>query len=157
MIDVSKGDVWVAQDGGYGVKYVGQATGKDSTLGSSKMAQVTYNWTYDVTEINAVKPFALPAECEAAKPANDLPVPPNATSKAQIGGITSYKVPDKVAAVVDYLRKALTGAGWTEAEGGVVADESANLNFAKDKRKLMIIVGKDSDGTTVLINESKEE
>ena len=153
---IETGDVWLAQDGGYVVKYAGSGSGKGSTVASAGMKETTYQWTYNVTEVNALKDFVLPPECVAAKPANDLPVLPGATDKGQVGPMTNYKVKGTVKDVADQLTKALTDSGWVAAEGGGPADDSAFMNFTKGKRKLTVVVGKDGEDVAVLMTDTIE-
>ena len=153
---IEKGDVWLAQDGGYVVKYVGAGSGKGNTVASAGMKEATYTWTYDVTDVNALKDFVLPPECVAARPANDLPVLPGATDQGQVGPMTNYKVKGTVKEVADKITKALTDSGWAAAEGSGQADDSAFMNFTKGKRKLAVIVGKDGEDVSVLMTDTIE-
>ncbi len=60
----AKGSVWIAQDGGYVVKYTGQATGKEALFG--KGTEGTYTWEYDLQNVNKIASIALPDQCKKA-------------------------------------------------------------------------------------------
>ncbi len=57
-----KGDVWIAQNGGYVVKLSMQATGKGTMTG--QMITGTITWEYNVTSVNEVDSIDLPKECQ---------------------------------------------------------------------------------------------
>ncbi len=52
----AQGDAWIAQDGGFIVKYVGTATGKNTAL-SSNMASGTFTWEYNVQDANQIEVY----------------------------------------------------------------------------------------------------
>ncbi len=68
----AKGDLWLASDGSYIIKYVGQATGKTALLGDNSAAVIT--WDYAIKDIGKFEDISLPVECP-------LPVPANGTSR----------------------------------------------------------------------------
>ena len=90
--DSANGHVWLAQDGGYPVKYIGTASGKD-TIMAGKSAEGTFTWEYNIEDANQVRSIALPKECEGQQPAGDIPVPENATAKNSFGKLITFKSP----------------------------------------------------------------
>ncbi len=146
----AKGDVWVAQDGGYVVKYTGQASGKSALLGGGVEGAIS--WEYNVEDANKIDSITLPPECAASKPADDVPVPDNATEKGNIGNIITFKSPDDVAKVTDFYKQALSAKGWTAGEGGL----EGMLTFTKDNRTLTVMIAKEaSGGSNVVITDAK--
>jgi hypothetical protein len=147
----AKGDLWVAQEGGYVVKYVGEASGKTALIG--KTAEGAFKWAYDIEDANKLDKITLPAECEKAKPAEDIPIPANATDKGNFGAMITFKSPDDPAKVTEFYQKELPAKGWK-------ADENALegiLSFSKDNRTLTIMISKeDSGGCSVVITEAKK-
>jgi len=148
------GDVWVAQDGGYLVKFLGQAEG-DFSLSADQIKGMVV-WDYNLTEINKLKEILLPAECTASAGAMaDLPVPSNALEKSSFGEIITFNSPDAPKAVADFYRKELPAKGWKIANdsdlGPVVM-----LTIQKDTRKfsLMITPGTGDKGTSVVITKA---
>ena len=148
----AKGDIWLAQDGGFLVKYVGTATGKDSIL-SGKAAEGTFTWEYNVEDANKVEAIELPKECAGQTPAGDIPVPENATERNSFGKMLTYKSPEAPADVAAFYKKAMESQGWAAGDASEMGDLQS-LSFSKDGRKLTITVTKEGPGgSTVLINE----
>jgi len=146
----AKGDVWVAQDGKWVVKYVGEASGKTPLLGAGVEGKIA--WEYNITDANAVNKIDLPAVCSESKPDEDIPVPANVTEKGNLGNMVTFKSPDDIAKITDFYRTALTGQGWKEGEGGT----EGIMSFTKDKRTLNIMMTKeDSGGSNVVITDAK--
>src|SRR6185295_18215256 len=134
----AQGDVWLAQDGGFLVKYVGTATGKNTAL-SSKMADGTFTWEYNVQDANQLEAIELPKECESAKPADDIPAPPNATDKSGFGRMMTFKTSDTPADVAAFYKRELPAQGWKAGDGNAMG-ELQMLSFSKGSRKLSITI-----------------
>jgi hypothetical protein len=148
----AKGDVWLAQDGEFLVKYVGSATGKDGIL-SGKSAEGTFTWEYNVEDANQLTSIALPKECEGQKPATDIPVPQNATEKASFGKVVTFKSPDAPADIAAFYKKEMPGQGWAAGEANAMGDLQT-LQFSKENRKLSVTITKEEQGgSNVMINE----
>ena len=64
---------------------------------SSKMAEGTFTWEYNVQDANQVEAIELPKECAGQKPADDVPMPPNATDKSGLGRMMTFKTLDVAA------------------------------------------------------------
>lgn len=152
--DSATGDLWLAQDGGYPVKYVGTASGKDTFL-AGKTAEGTFTWEYNIEDANQVTSIDLPKECEGQKPADDIPVPANASAKNSFGKLITFKSPDAPADVAAFYKKALPEQEWLAGDASTLGDLQT-LNFTKAGRKLSITITKEeSGGSNVLINEEK--
>ena len=154
VFSAASGDIWVAQDGNFVVKYTGTATGKVELLGSDANSTVT--WNYQLEEINTLSSIELPPECVAQKPADDIPVPAGATDKGQFGGMITFKTTDTAEQVAEFYQAEMPAQGWTEGEasefGGI-----RTLSFTKDDRSLSIMISPGDDGTSVIITEKKGE
>jgi hypothetical protein len=143
------GDVWVAQTGEYVIRYIGHATGENGPLG--KLTDGTFEWEYNLEEVNKLEAIILPEECEDQKPATDIPLPSNATNKINFGQLTTFNSPDKFTEVAAFFSKVLPEHGWTAGEVYSRGDQ-AKLNFTKDGRKLLItIMLEQSGGSTVVL------
>jgi hypothetical protein len=150
----AQGEAWIAQDGGFLVKYIGTATGKNSFL-TSKSAEGTFTWEYNLTDANKVGAIDLPKECEGQQPAGDIPVPENATDKAGFGKLITFKTPDAPADVADFYKQRMPKQGWQAGEESGFGDVQT-LSYTKEGRKLSITITKEAQGgSTVLINEAE--
>ncbi len=152
--DSAKGDVWIAQDGGYPMKYAGTASGKD-TIMAGKSAQGTFTWEYNIEDANLVTSIDLPKECAGQQPADDIPMPENATAKNSFGKLITFKSPDAPADIAAFYKKAMPEQGWAAGDASALGDLQT-LGFTKAARKLSITITKEaSGGSNVLINEEK--
>ena len=126
----AKGDIWVARDGGYVLKYVGEAIGKTALLGAGSTGNI--KWDYSIADAGKFDVIQLPQECPAAaqavatvvantpsstnasKLAEDIPLAANATEMHTDNGITTFKASETLTSSSEYYKKALTAQGWTE-------------------------------------------
>jgi hypothetical protein len=150
----AQGEVWIAQDGGFLVKYVGTATGKNTFL-SSKSAEGTFTWEYNLTDANQVGAIDLPKECDGQQPADDIPVPESATDKAGFGKLITFKTPEAPADVAAFYKQRMPKQGWEAGDESGFGDLQT-LNYTKDGRKLSITITKEAQGgSTVMISETE--
>ncbi len=154
MFSTASGDIWVAQDGNFVVKYTGTATGKLLLFGGD--SEGTATWEYQLEAINTLAAIELPEECLAQKPADDIPVPDTATEKGQFGGLITFKTADTPDQVVEFYRAELPKLGWTEGEAGELGD-MRTLSFTKEDRTLSIMITPGDDGVSVIIAEKTGE
>jgi hypothetical protein len=149
------GELWVAQEGGFLVKFLGQAEG-DFSLTADKV-KGTVTWDYNLTEVNKLKDIVLPPECTASTQAiADLPIPPNAVEKNTFGEIITFNSPDAPKVVADFFRKELPAQGWkitSDTNLGTVV----MMSIQKDTRKfsIMITPGQNDKGTAVVISKGQ--
>lgn len=149
-----KGDIWVAQNGGWVVKYIGEATGKSAFFGAGASSDGKITWEYSVTDANKLNKIDVPPECAASKPADDIPIPDNVTEKGNLGAMITFKTPDDVAKLTDFYRSKLTAQGWKEGEGAM----EGIMSFTKGDRTLTIMMTKeDSGGSSVVITDAKQK
>jgi hypothetical protein len=149
------GEVWIAQEGGYIVRFTGQGEG-DFSLSTDKIkGKVT--WTYDLLQINKLAAITLPAECKASADAvKDLPIPTNATEKNSVGDIITFTSPDAPKVVGAFYRAELVAKGWK-----IVSDSNLDtvvmLSIQKDTRKFQIMItpGTNDKGTSVVITKAQ--
>jgi len=150
----AEGDYWVAQDGGYLVKLQGEGEGSSGWFGSD--VEGTYTWDYELSLINESIDFTLPPECEAQKPAEDIPVPDNALDEGSFSGMITFNSPDAPDAVAEYYRQVMGSLGWTVNSDQILGD-MVLLDYVKEGRKLSLMISKDeSGGSSVVITETKE-
>lgn len=145
------GDVWVAQDGKYTVKYSGKFSGKGA-LFAAEMTDGTISWNYDLTDVNKVNAITPPADCK--KPGTTLPLPDDATEKSSIIGMTMFKTKMDVPAVMAFYKTKLAALGYKVSSentlGGV-----GTLTMTKDKLSATIMVSDDNGVRQVIIQEGQ--
>jgi hypothetical protein len=178
----ASGDIWISQNGGYVLRYSGQATRKDAKLDAGGESAI--KWDYRIEDANRIDAIALPPECLTAKPPNmsmtaklskDIPLPSFITRQNTANGITTVYTTEDTSAAEAYYKKELTGRGWSvtlsnrdEAfirsawcstpayEAGTVAENipQAMFIYSRDTRTLTIFFAKDDDGSSVMLMDS---
>ena len=150
------GEVWLVEDGGYPVKFTGQAQGTfdESSFGSTSGSFTgTTSWDYELTNVNQLKSIDVPPECTQPTTQSDLPIPSNAAGLSQLGGMTVFTSPDKPADVSAYFKKNLPDKGWTvdsvdDSLGSVI---TIDISKSDQKMQIMITAGSSGSGSSVII------
>jgi hypothetical protein len=151
-----KGDVWIATDGEYVVKYAVEASGKGTLFGSSQ-EEGTVRFEYDLTDVNGSFTIEPPVECEV--PATDIPIMADAQDKMTFGTTVSYSSPSMLADVVVFYQGEMPKSGWQASGEPSVAEGFASLDFTKDGRTAQLMLSYDADAqrTSVFITISTQE
>jgi hypothetical protein len=151
----AKGEVWVAVDGNYVVKYTAEATGKGALFGSTQ-EEGTIAVEYNLIEVNGSFKIEPPAECEAA--ATDIPIMADASDKSTFGEIMSYTSASALADVVEFYKREMPNNGWQPSGEPTEMEGLAVLEFTKDNRKAQVMISYDADNKTasVMITTSQE-
>lgn len=141
MFGKIKGDVWVAEEGDYAVRYVY----------SAEDDKATYRWDWEVYDVNAPITIEPPAGAQAAR--EDVPLMPDASNRASLGGMTSYESASDVTTVIDFYKEQMPDQGWAYNETESTISEFFNsLSFTKEDITVVIMItAQDGGGTTVLI------
>jgi hypothetical protein len=168
-IENLQGEVWVAVDGGYIVKYTMAATGYDS--GSEEEGLFGFgdvSFEYNLTDANGDFAITLPPEAENAGGVDmgglggdadpgDIPVLDDAEELMAMSGFVSYYTPATVSDVVDYYRQELSALGWAENTDQTFADEStAMLGFEKDGQSMIVTVSLEDGRTSVIVTSVEQ-
>jgi hypothetical protein len=149
----ASGDLWIAQDGGYMVKYVGKSTGSSSIFAAGKdVGEIT--WDYNLTDINAITEIKPPENCAAPGLSSDIPMPPNTTVDSSFSGLTTLKSTDDTKTVADFYRSTMPSQGWKIDSDNALGD-MVMLSLTKADRQLSIVITKeDAGGTSIIITDS---
>jgi len=149
-----KGEVWLAQEGGYVVRFTGEAEGDFEIQGDSATGTVT--WEYNVSKINQSIDVKLNSECEAAaKAIDEFPFPANATDPVRSSDLLSFNSPDEPGVVAGFLRAQLPGKGWKiisedDSQAPLIIMTIENGSFKMD----VTITPGDAGGSSVIISPS---
>ena len=153
----AKAETWVADPGGFVVKYTFEATGKGTLLFGTSDAEGTLRWDYEVTSVNQPVDITAPENCGGAPP--DVPLMPDATDTSSFGELTSYTSASAFADVVAFYKEQMPANGWAEdTSGAFTAENFTTLTFTQDGRTASISITFDTstNRTTVLISLSGE-
>ncbi len=148
-LEKKEGDLWVAQQGGYIVRFSGFLQGQVAL--SDINGQGVIGWDYNLTDANQVSSIAIPEECQSQSEQH-IPIPDSAQSLIQTNTLISFTTPDGLESVVDFYRQGLPEQGWNidqEGSNGQVFDFSAS----HQGQTITIMIAVDSDVTRVTIQK----
>jgi hypothetical protein len=118
------GEVWVAKDGGWVVKYTLQIQAPVGVLGVGMEGEQT--WDYEAAPIESV---ALPEGCSPAL--DGYPQLADARDLVRMNGAIRYASAAGLAEAIQFYKDEMAAAGWEEQEAFPPGDDQAVLLFAK--------------------------
>jgi hypothetical protein len=142
----STGELWVATDGGYLVKYVLTTTGGADYFGSG--TDGTLSWDYELTQVNQPVPFDLPADCPPGLV--QAPRLPDAANVQDTPGVLAYDSASSLADAVTFYQTQLTGLGWQ-----LTGDPIAVADIPKDQTTVVLDFTQASQTLTVILTLSE--
>lgn len=150
------GDIWIAQNGGFIVRFVGDGKGDAGMFSTDTTVNGKMHWEFDLMDVNQVNEIILPDICVQAESegVGNLPVPPSATDVTQFGPMMTLNSSDAPNVVADFYRQELAAAGYELTEesdfGGMFM-----FTFMKDGQPLNVIItqGEGSGSTVVVTTE----
>jgi hypothetical protein len=141
----STGQIWIASEGGFVVRYLLTTTAGAEYFGDG--SEGTLEVDYEVTDVNAAPAIALPAECSEQLP--DAPMLPGATDVVGAADYVSYTTASSVDEAVAFYHDQLTALGWTSLSEPSVAETATIETFQRDGEQLLVIVSATDAGTAV--------
>lgn len=164
--DKAEGKVWLAEDGGYVVKYEVDIEGfKPSETDQAGVDQAglfdfgDISISYELLEVNTDITIELPAEAQEAEGLDfgdlmeddapvepDVPVLDDAEDLFSVSGITTYVSASSIEDAVEFYRQSLPDEGWSEdAESALITDDTTILSFEKDGTTLTLTISKEGE------------
>jgi hypothetical protein len=163
--DSVQGDVWIAVDGNYIIKYTLKADGyrslKEDEEGLFDFGSVSFG--YELKDVNGDFTITLPEEATqaggidvggagGAVGTSDLPVLENAEEVTAMAGFLNYYTSSDISTIIDFYRQELPAIGWQEnADQAYVGDDNAMLSFTKEGQTMMLTIVKEDNRTNVII------
>jgi hypothetical protein len=120
------GEFWLAEQGGYVVKYILNASKPSTTSG--KGLEVGQSVVYELSQVNTVAALPLPKGCLPVPV--DLPAMPDAANLTRTSGNVRYETASSAQKVVDLYYHDLNSLGWTTAEPQPTGDLKLPLGLA---------------------------
>jgi hypothetical protein len=136
------GEIWVAADGGYVLKYVRTTTATAAYFGDGVAGTIT--WDYELAEINQPQEIVLPPGCQV-----DAPTMPDAVNVLILPDWMGFDTPSSVADVTAFYQEQLPDQGWTISSDPLVGEGNSLTMFAKGADVLNILVNTGDNGTRV--------
>jgi len=152
------GEIWLAEQGGYVVKYTLNAAKPSETTGVG--LEVEQSWTYELSQVNAVESVALPKGCMAVPV--DIPAMPDAKDVSRSSGMMEYTTASSAFQVVDFYYHHLDSLGWTtkQEEPSGELKVPLGLSFSHGDQRLSINVDQADEGgldvTLVIYNPTEQ-
>ena len=153
----ASGEVWVAAEGGYVVRYLSSTTGDADFFGAGTAGTLALD--YELTGAGQPPAIVIPADCPAGLvDAPQLPDAANVDSQpGALASTTQTSLPD---ALAFYLSE-LPALGWTAVGDSHAAtpapdQTTAILDFTRPGLRLTVVLSAGDGGTSVRLVESRE-
>ena len=143
----STGELWVAADGGYIVKYL--LTTKGGASYFREGVEGTMTWDYELTDIAKPVTIKLPVACPPGMV--NAPQLPDATDVLNVPGLLSYATTTSAADAVVFYQTQLPTLGWKQLPASPSSETAFLLYFTRAKQQLSLIISTDGASTSVHI------
>ena len=143
----STGEMWVASEAGYIIKYIVTTEGDADYFGEGVKGTLT--WDYELTDVNQPVTFTLPADCPAGMV--DAPLLPDASNVLNMPSILAYDTSTSLADTAAFYLNELPNLDWTLIGEPTITETTALLDFMQGNQKMTVIVTADAGVTTVNI------
>jgi hypothetical protein len=143
----STGELWIASDGGYVVKYLLTSTAGEDYFGTGTEGTVT--WDYEVTDIGKPVKLSLPPGCPGGMV--DAPLLPDPSNELNSPGLLSYQTSSSLADAAAFYEKQMPDLGWKPVGDPDVSDVRISMLFQQSNENLSIVIADDSGATSVNI------
>lgn len=161
-----QGDVYIAKEGNYIVRFRLEGEGPVGSLGIAMLEEETdadqtvglMVIEMNLTSINEPVEITIPAECENSGVADsEYPVLEDAYESGSFGGIVTYKTDTPFADAVAFYQESLAADGWVyqEADSFIMDGTTALMYFDQGDRSLTVTITQEtgSSAFTVVIFE----
>jgi len=143
----STGEMWVASEAGYVLKYLLTTKGDADYFGEGIEGTLTFD--YQLTDINQPVPFTLPDDCPSGMV--NAPQLPDATNVLNMPGILAYDTSTSLADIAAFYQEQLPTLGWALVGEPTIGDTSTLLDFTQENKTMTVIATTDAGVTTVNI------
>ena len=143
----STGEMWVATDGSYLVKYVLSKQAGPDFFGPGYDGTLTYD--YELTGPNVPVTIQLPDDCPPGLVG--APLLPDATNVHNSPGVMSFDSATSIADAAAFYEQAMPPLGWTAEGEPAISDEAAILNYTNGNRAMIMTIDPADSGTTVTV------
>jgi hypothetical protein len=135
------GDVWIASQGGFVVKYHLEIQGGPTVLGQGLDGTRTYD--YAISEVNNGAPLAYPNGCEPVL--TDVPVPSGASNEERQPGVLSFTTLSTQEQVGDFYNQVFAENGWTVTSQPPEDEAYAVWIYGREDSDNVATVARDED------------
>ncbi|MBA3869031.1 MAG: hypothetical protein H0X30_07750 [Anaerolineae bacterium] len=143
----SIGEIWVAAEGDYLVRYKLENTGGVEYFGGDLEGKLT--WLYDLTDVNQPLVINLPADCGIG--IVNVPVLPDAVDVLRASGLTTYTTTTNLADATAFYQEQFLALGAKSSFEPALTDTSALLEFTQGDQLTSVIIATQDGITTVIV------
>jgi hypothetical protein len=148
----AQGEVWVASDGEYVLRYMVTKEGGETYFGEG--IEGTLTWEYTLTSINQPLDLELPEGCPMGLV--QAPVLPDAADLEQTPEITRYTTSSSIEDVLAFYAEQLPALGW-ELKGEPASAETTGLTtYTLGDQQLTIVITSAEAGRSVWLLQDKK-
>jgi hypothetical protein len=141
----STGEMWVASDGGYLVRYLTSTVGNADYFGEGIEGTVTLD--YELTDVNAPAAILLPDACAGAS--LEVPTPPDATDVVRTASTLTFTTASSTDDVTAFYESELAALGWEPVSEAVVFEGGTSQDFTRDEKRLSLLITAGESATSV--------
>ncbi len=143
----STGEMWVASEGGYIIKYLVASTGNADYFGDG--IEGTLTWDYELTDVNQPLTIELPADCPAGMV--DAPLLPDASHILNMPSVLSFDTSTSLTEAAAYYQEQIPKLGWEPISEAVFSETAGMLNYQQGGQNMTVTITADAGVTTVNI------
>ncbi|NMB55093.1 MAG: hypothetical protein GYA15_10375 [Leptolinea sp.] len=145
-----KGDLWLAESGGFVVKLNLTMTGGEKTFGKGRKG--TQSLIYELTGINAGQKFMLPEGCLPVL--TEIAAMPDASRMIRMPDFMRYVTASSVSDVFNFYKKELGALGWRSGSSHPMQRGGEIILFIdqNESKSYQITAMKENDGTIVSVS-----
>jgi hypothetical protein len=133
-ITQSTGELWVASDGEYIVKYVLTSIGNADFFGEG--VEGTLSFDYELSDINLPIEIILPEDCPPGLV--NTPMLQDASNVENFPGLQTYDSSASIADAAAFYEAQLPPLGWTAQGDPLISDTTAVLLYTKGEQAMVI-------------------
>ncbi|HCC79252.1 MAG: hypothetical protein A2X25_15495 [Chloroflexi bacterium GWB2_49_20] len=149
----STGELWVASDGSYIVKYVLTTAGNADYFGEGIEGSLTLN--YELTSGNQPVTFELPGDCPAGMV--NAPQLSDASNIQNMPGLLTYDTFSSLPDAAAFYQKQIPDLGWTLLGEPVITESTVLMDYTQGVQKITVIITTGDAGTKVHIILGKSQ
>jgi len=146
----ASGEAWIANEGGYLVKYILQVTGDVSYFGEG--VQGTHRVEYQLNQVNARPQVVYPDGCDPVL--IDIPAMEDATEIIRLPGLLDYFSSSTLEAITSFYTDLFESRGWMTASDLRPEGEQALLVFTRSDSNEISFVSVSSHGESMWVSVS---
>ncbi len=147
-----EGQVWLAVDGGYVVKYSLHIQDEGAFFGEGTKGE--QNYEYELDEINAVSGPELPEGCLPVL--TDFPAMADATDIQRLPEVLAYTSPSDISQIQSFYEQELQDQDWTLSSSHPLSDGGTTLVFLQEKDSKIAYITLQAAGTNIWVTVKVE-